>query len=144
MTDEIIKLLDELAKRFGVAIDWTSENVMPYLLDLYERFIDYRLVVNLIPIIACVILTTLTIEFFIKVNKDLKGEKETLWVTRVKEWHGSYYYMTKSGLCEVLEYLLPLVCVALLIFSVCAVGNILELIFVPEAYVIDYLKTYIR
>lgn len=31
MSDEIIKILDDLGQRFGVVIDWSSENVMPYL-----------------------------------------------------------------------------------------------------------------
>lgn len=29
MSENIIKVLDELGKRFGIAIDWSSENVTP-------------------------------------------------------------------------------------------------------------------
>ena len=31
MSEEIIKVLDALAEKFGVAVDWTSANVIPYL-----------------------------------------------------------------------------------------------------------------
>ena len=31
MESEAIKLLDALGEKFGLAIDWTSENVYPYL-----------------------------------------------------------------------------------------------------------------
>lgn len=31
MGEEIIKVLDALAEKFGLAIDWTSNNVIPYL-----------------------------------------------------------------------------------------------------------------
>lgn len=48
MSNEIIKVLDELGKRFGIAIDWTSENVIPYLKYLGERYANWILVINLI------------------------------------------------------------------------------------------------
>ena len=38
MSDEIIKLLDDLGQRFGIAIDWSSENMMPYI----PIFVRYR------------------------------------------------------------------------------------------------------
>lgn len=34
MSEDIIKVLDNLAQKFGIAIDWTSQNAMPYLEDL--------------------------------------------------------------------------------------------------------------
>lgn len=62
MSDEIIKILDNLGQRFGIAIDWSSKNVMPYLQDLISRFISYEIltsivwiVVALAIIIGCVI-----------------------------------------------------------------------------------------
>lgn len=39
---EIIDVLDYLCGKFGIAIDWTSENVMPYLEDLCGRYINYE------------------------------------------------------------------------------------------------------
>ena len=34
MSEKIIKVIDALADKFGLAIDWTSANVMPYVQDL--------------------------------------------------------------------------------------------------------------
>ena len=60
MSDEIIKILDDLGRRFGIAIDWSSENVMPYIQDLMSRYVNYEtmtsavwIVVALITIIGC-------------------------------------------------------------------------------------------
>jgi hypothetical protein len=47
MSEEIIKVLDELGKRFGIVIDWSNQNIIPYLQELLKRFICYR------NIIAC-------------------------------------------------------------------------------------------
>lgn len=60
MSGEIIKLLDDLGRRFGIAIDWSSENVLPYLQDLMSRYVNYEvmtsvvwIVVALVAIIGC-------------------------------------------------------------------------------------------
>ena len=41
-SNEIINVLDYLCMKFGIAIDWTSENVTPYLEDLCGRYIQYE------------------------------------------------------------------------------------------------------
>jgi hypothetical protein len=41
MGNEVIKVLNHLGDQFGVAIDWSSANVMPYLNDLMTRMIKY-------------------------------------------------------------------------------------------------------
>lgn len=34
--------LQELAKQFGLALDWSNENIIPYLRDLAQRVITYE------------------------------------------------------------------------------------------------------
>ena len=34
--------LQELAKHFGLALDWSNENIVPYLQDLAQRVITYE------------------------------------------------------------------------------------------------------
>ena len=43
MSEEIIKVLDELGKRFGIVIDWSNQNIMPYLQELLKSFIKMEL-----------------------------------------------------------------------------------------------------
>lgn len=42
MSEEIIKVLNDLGNRLGIAIDWSSQNIMPYLQDLMTRFIGLQ------------------------------------------------------------------------------------------------------
>lgn len=51
MTNEIIKVLDYLGEKFGVAIDWTQQNVLPYIEDLAGRFIKYHTVEEIILVV---------------------------------------------------------------------------------------------
>lgn len=64
MSDEIIKLLDDLSERFGVVIDWSAENVLPYAQELCKKFTNYEiwtsalwLVVGAAIIVAAVMMT---------------------------------------------------------------------------------------
>lgn len=43
MSNEIIKVLDALGEKLGLAIDWTSDNILPYAQQLMERFIRYEI-----------------------------------------------------------------------------------------------------
>lgn len=51
MSSEITKILDDLAQRFGVAIDWTSQNVVPYLQDLSTKIVNHELFTSIVWII---------------------------------------------------------------------------------------------
>ena len=39
MNEELIKALTELANKFGIAIDWTSQNALPYAQELMNRIV---------------------------------------------------------------------------------------------------------
>lgn len=43
VSDQIIQVLDALCLRFGMAIDWTSENVIPYLTTLCTKLISWEI-----------------------------------------------------------------------------------------------------
>ena len=60
MSEEVIKILDDLGQRFGIAIDWSSQNVLPYMQDLFERFIEYRNISAIIWIVVSVIMFIVT------------------------------------------------------------------------------------
>ena len=44
MSEQIIEVLEYLGGKFGIAIDWTTENIMPYLEELLKRYATMRVV----------------------------------------------------------------------------------------------------
>ena len=79
MANEIIKVIDELAKRFGIAIDWTNQNVLPYLEELCYKFVSYELWTSVAKIIIYMIIcfiVSLGIKYLNK-NKDFGVEHYT-------------------------------------------------------------------
>ena len=55
MSEEIIKVLDALAEKFGLAIDWTSANVIPYLEQLCGKYVNYEIATSVVWILLGVI-----------------------------------------------------------------------------------------
>ena len=51
MSEQIIKLLEHMGDKIGVVIDWTQENVMPYVEDLVRRFITLNIVECILGIV---------------------------------------------------------------------------------------------
>ena len=53
MRDEIIKVLDDLSEWLGIAVDWTSQNVLPYLQELCDKYISYEIWTSIVYILIC-------------------------------------------------------------------------------------------
>ena len=68
-SEQLIHLIDEFAKRIGVVIDWTNDNVMPYLSDLITRYGQFHLTTNSIMFVICLLVSILCLWGWIKVVK---------------------------------------------------------------------------
>lgn len=71
MANEVIKVLDHLSEKFGIVIDWSSTNVMPYLQDLIARIVKYETYTS----IAWIILFILGILILFAIKKLIKDEE---------------------------------------------------------------------
>lgn len=61
LTDQ---LLQELGKQFGLIIDWSNENFIPYLKELAQRVVQYEFGQSVFWLIIGIILTILGIILF--------------------------------------------------------------------------------
>lgn len=43
VSTQIIQVLDELCRRFGIVIDWANESILPYIEELAKKFITYEI-----------------------------------------------------------------------------------------------------
>lgn len=42
LADGIIQIINDLATKFGIIIDWSADNIMPYLNVLFDKFIAWK------------------------------------------------------------------------------------------------------
>ena len=127
MSEEIIKVLDELGKRFGIVIDWSNQNIIPYLQELLKRFIFYR------NITACVWIT-------ISIAMIIGG---IVMVKFLNKWRKSENYDSDydDEAIAAVGYIFSICIIALGIGLI--IGNILGItknICMPEMVVYEYIK----
>ena len=43
VSEQIIQVIDNLAQKFGIAIDWSAENIVPVFQQLADKYIAYEI-----------------------------------------------------------------------------------------------------
>lgn len=82
MADEIVKVIDALCEKFGLAIDWTSENVLPYAELLCKRMITYELWSSVVYMFVAILLLIFT---FFAIKRFLKKDEDDEWLMEYGE-----------------------------------------------------------
>ena len=124
-SSEVITLIDELAARFGIVIDWTAENIMPYLTDLGTRFVTLVTWKSILGIVFSISLLCLSILLFRKgIKMGQAGKDEDVCIP-----------IAATG------FILTIACIILnIVFIPSNINQILECKFIPEKIIFDYLK----
>lgn len=127
MSEEIIKILDELGKRFGIAIDWTSENVVPYAEELCKKFINYEIVTSIFWIAFCMILFASVLIAAVKLTK---AANEDGWINGI------------PSVPAVITVILSIVFGIIAIITLGEQGmDIATCLTFPEKMIFEYVKT---
>ena len=84
-SSQFIEVLDALCEKFGIAVDWTSQNVVPYLTDLAARIITYEIWTSVawIAILAIVFLIALKMTKNLCKEDRFEDEWFSGWVIRI-------------------------------------------------------------
>ena len=82
VSSEIIEVLDYLGEKFGIAIDWTSNNVLPYLQTLVDKFIKWEISTSIVWIVIAAfvivaMIVLINLEGIRKINEEIDG---MLWI----------------------------------------------------------------
>lgn len=82
VSSEIIEVLDYLGEKFGIAIDWTSNNVLPYLQTLADKFIKWEISTSIVWIaIAAFVMVGMIILINLKGVREINEETcGMLWI----------------------------------------------------------------
>lgn len=122
---EIEKALDQLAEKFGIVVDWSQENIYPYIQDIFQRYRTVSIVQDAVTIVLFVlgaILATLGLKYIFKQDrKYIISEDADVFISAII-----------GAACIVL----------LLIFAPVTIENIYDItgwIFVPETQFVKEL-----
>lgn len=65
ISKEIIEVLEYLCMKFGIVIDWTSENIIPYVQTLCEKFIAWEIATSKMWLILGTVLAVIGVVLFV-------------------------------------------------------------------------------
>ena len=138
ISNRVIEVLDAVCDKFGIAIDWTSNNVIPYIEQLGNKIITYD-ICNSITWLVIGSVIPLTGAIFIK--KFLNEKK-----LEAKERMNDYYYTDGSlddgAWCCYLIIGILLV-IAIVIGTISSQSIIQDIVF-PEKTIIEFITQYIK
>ena len=132
MSSQIIEILDNLAQKFGIAIDWTGQNVIPYVQELTKKIVNYELWTSVAWISLFVIGMILC--FFIA------------WVmTKTKDfdWSNVEYEVIPTIAC-VLNICGICLSIFLVIVVTFQIFDIITCLTFPEKIILDYISLIIN
>lgn len=128
MSEEIIKILDALAEKFGLAIDWTSANVIPYLQQLCNKYVTYEIVTSIIWILISIGL--------LFIGKYAIQKAKYCWRKYKEDWSSDYDFGTT--LLGVLAGCLIVTGIIMIIFQIFDIATCITF---PEKIILNELKS---
>ena len=132
MSGEIITVLDQLCRRFGIVIDWSSQNVVPQLEVLVQKAVAYEYWTSVMWLVFGAVFIVIGIVIAIIGVKHTKNDANK---------YGGYYdpniYMPYVILLIILFFIgIPIVMTQVTDMIACQTF--------PEKIVLDILKEYLN
>lgn len=79
MSKEIIEVLDALSDRLGMSIDWTQNNIIPYLQEICSKYVNYEIATSIVWIVVGIILLIVAALAIKKINTDNDLEDDDIF-----------------------------------------------------------------
>lgn len=128
VSSQIIEVLNDLCEKLGMAIDWTAENIGPYLSELCLRICSYEIATSIFWLVIGVIILISGIIYY-----------KHSWKNPI-DW--DTYDITRAQFNGVASIIL-LVFAIITSFSMISVQilDIIRAMCLPELTIIDYMKS---
>lgn len=118
VSNQIIEVLDALCEKFGFAIDWTGQNVLPYMQELMSKAVNYELGTSVMWIVIIVLPTIIACKMLIWSKNQFFHEDEEVGMFF---WAFSFVGLLVCAIvfvCQVLDIITCLTFPEKIIFSI--------------------------
>lgn len=136
MDKDLCNVIDKIAEKIGVAIDWSSENVMPYIQDIIQRYRTMNIVNNIIVMTVCAIIITICVIVAVKITKGiingLQNTESSIW------FDADYDDLSKLS---IVTSVIIIILLLLSVIKLCvATEELMGWLYVPEVQFLGILK----
>lgn len=136
MSAQIIEVLNNICEKFGIAVDWTSKNIQPYLKELMTKCINYKLATDIVWLVVGIVLLIIggvLLRFAFNNNRKYHEIKD-------------YYERMYSNLDETAGFQFMSGCICLVIAVVLTLYftiNLITCVTFPEKIILDMVRSYL-
>lgn len=128
MNKEILEALNQLTDKFGIAVDWSSQNALPYLRDLMGRLVRYEIITSLVWLIVGA-LFVLSAIWWLKFIKYARKKYED--IGGFNDWDVA---------ATVATFAMIIVVLLGIIIILCQIDDIIQCVVLPEGIILKYIK----
>lgn len=143
MNQQIIEIFDTLCEKFGVVIDWTSNNVLPQLQILVKKFATYKIITDSSHILISIVLIVVGI---VAIKKIFISYKE---ISKQDISDNLFFERTRFGdLCSIdmriIGHIFSILGGFAIVFGVIilklSIDALIKDIVFPEMVILEYVK----
>lgn len=132
MSEEIINVIDALCSKFGIAIDWTSANILPQIVYIVDRYSVYLKINAIFYTIFFLLMFIVGLLVFIKCQRDNYIGKD--WTHNGTYWSVLFVFLAILSFCAF--------CFGL-VGAVVNIDSLIKVYTIPEIYSAQKLIEYI-
>jgi hypothetical protein len=135
VSEQIIQVVDALCEKFGIVVDWTGKNVLPYIETLCGKLITYKISTSIVWIVLAILISVGSIIGAKKLAPIFKKGLEIDDRNYDIDWHiGTGFAI--AGLAALN--------LGMVILVVVQVMDIIKCTTFPEMYIFEYISSLIQ
>ena len=128
MNKEILEALNQLTDKFGIAVDWSNQNALPYLRELMGRLVRYEIITSVVWLIVGA-LFVFSVIWWLKFIKYARKKYED--IGHFNDWDVA---ANVAILAMIIVVLLGIIIV------LCQIDDIIQCVVLPEGVILKYIK----
>ena len=143
-SNQVIEILNEICNKLGIAIDWTSENILPQVKIVYEKLVKYFIIQNSIKCSFGFLFTCVVIAygiFLLKQFLQCRTTKKDNFLFEYYKYLGSPDLQSYTWIINVIAIVIGLTGIILLGLGL---AQLIKWLTVPEIAIIEYLRDMIK
>lgn len=140
-SEQIIQVIDKIAEKIGIAIDWSQENILSYMQDLLRRYTTMQIASNTVAAIYLFITGLLSGIIIVHILKQYsKGNENSIFIKS----NSCSYDFFEDGQLNALgttAFVTGIVLIGISIpYFITCINSIIRWIAVPEIQLLSDLK----
>ena len=136
MSAQIIEVLNDICEKFGIAVDWTSKNIQPYLKELMAKCINYKLATDIVWLVVGIVLLIIggvLLRFAFNNNRKYH---------EITDYHERMYSNLDETVCG--QIIFGGICIGIaVVLTLYFTINLITCVTFPEKIILDMVRSYL-